>query len=59
MRISVAGSESIGSIWLTDVPDLDAGRSLLEGDPFYKSGLYKDVMFHCWRIGRVVDRFKV
>ena len=54
-----AGSESIGSIWLLDVPDLDAGRRLLEVDPFYKSGLYKDVMFHRWRFGRVFDRFKV
>lgn len=57
--LNEAGSESVGSTWLLDVPDLDAGRSFLEGDPFYKSGLYKDVMFHRWRFGRVFDRFKV
>ena len=53
------GSESVGSIMLLDLPDLDAGRELLEGDPFYKSGVYQDVMFHRWRFGRVFDRFKV
>ncbi len=54
-----AGEAAVGSIWLLDLPDLDAGRELLAGDPFYKSGLYQDVMFHCWRFGRVFDRFKV
>ncbi|MCZ6638255.1 MAG: YciI family protein [Alphaproteobacteria bacterium] len=54
-----AGADSVGSVWLLDVPDLDAGRELLEGDPFYKSGIYKDVAFHRWRFGRVFDRFKI
>ena len=54
-----AGTNSVGSIWLLDVPDLEAGRALLESDPFYKSGIYKDVMFHRWRFGRVFDRSKV
>ena len=54
-----AGTESVGSIWLLDVPDLDAGRELLAGDPFYKAGIYQDVMFQRWRFGRVFDRFKV
>jgi uncharacterized protein YciI len=53
------GTETVGSIWLLDVPDLDAGRALLEGDPFYKAGIYRDTMFHRWRFGRVFDRFKV
>lgn len=53
------GTEPVGSIWLLDLPDLDAGRALMEGDPFFKSGIYKDVMFHRWRFGRVFDRFKV
>lgn len=52
------GTESVGSIWLLDLPDLDAGRKLLDGDPFFKSGIYKDVMFKRWRFGRVFDRFK-
>jgi len=54
-----AGTESVGSIWLLDLPDLDAGRALLEGDPFYQSGVYKDILFRRWRFGRVFDRFKV
>ena len=33
------GVDSVGSVWLLDVPDLKAGRDLLEGDPFYKSGM--------------------
>ena len=53
------GAESVGSIWLLDIPNLDAGRTLLDGDPFYKSGIYKDVLYHRWRFGRVFDRFKV
>ena len=54
-----AGTEPVGSIWLLDVADLEAARALLEGDPFYRSGLYKDVTLHRWRFGRVFDRFKV
>ncbi len=54
-----AGAAPVGSIWLLDVPDLDAGREVLEGDPFYKSGIYKDATYHRWRFGRVFDRFKV
>ncbi len=54
-----AGADPIGSVLLLDVPDLDAGRALLDGDPFHKAGIYKDVMYHRWRFGRVFDRFKV
>ena len=54
-----AGTEPVGSVWLLDLPDLDAGRELLHADPFYKSGIYQDVTFHRWRFGRVFDRFKV
>ncbi|MDH3739026.1 MAG: YciI family protein [Alphaproteobacteria bacterium] len=53
------GTQSVGSLWLLDVPDLHAGHTLLEGDPFYAAGLYKEVLFHRWRFGRVFDRFKV
>jgi len=53
------GAEPVGSVWLLDVPDLDAGRALLEGDPLYRSGVHKDTMFRRWRFGRVFDRFKV
>jgi uncharacterized protein YciI len=53
------GTGTIGSVWLLDVPSLDAGLELLEGDPFYTSGVYKNAMFHRWRFGRVFDRFKV
>ncbi len=53
------GTDPVGSIWLLDLPDLDAGRELLAGDPFYASDLYSQVTFHRWRFGRVFDRFKV
>jgi uncharacterized protein len=53
------GAQTIGSVWLLDVPSLAAGRELFEGDPFYTSGVFKDVTFHRWRFGRVFDRFKV
>ena len=53
-----AGTEPVGSVWLLDLPDLDAGRALLEGDPLYRSGVYRDKMFRRWRFGRVFDRFK-
>ena len=46
------GAEPVGSVWLLDVPDLDAGRALLEGDPLYRSGVHKDTMFRRWRFGR-------
>jgi uncharacterized protein YciI len=42
------GSKSIGSIWLLDLPNLDTRRELLEGDPFYKSGIYKEEMLVRW-----------
>ncbi|NQU70293.1 MAG: hypothetical protein HQ514_07070 [Rhodospirillales bacterium] len=54
-----AGTESIGSVLLLDLPDLEAGRALFENEPFYKAGIYKDVKLHRWRFGRVLDRFKV
>lgn len=53
------GTESVGSIWLLDLLNLDAGRKLLKGDPFYKSGIYEEEMLVRWRFGRVFDRFKV
>jgi uncharacterized protein YciI len=52
------GAESVGSILLLDVPDMDAGRQLMEIEPFHKAGLYQDVAFHRWRFARVFDRFK-
>lgn len=53
------GDQSVGSVFLLDVPDMDTGRELMEGEPFCQSGLYDTVMFHRWRFGRVFDRFKV
>ncbi len=52
------GADPIGSLMLLDVPDLDAGRELLAGDPFRKAGIYKETTYHRWRFGRVLDRFK-
>ena len=54
-----AGTTSIGSVLLLDVPDLAAARKLTEEEPFYKAGLYKKTMLNRWRFGRVFDRFKV
>ena len=52
------GVDSIGTLLLLDVPDLDSGDKLLKGDPFRKAGIYKELMYHRWRFGRVLDRFK-
>jgi len=52
------GADSIGTLMLLDVPDLDAGDKLLKGDPFRKAGIYAELMYHRWRFGRVLDRFK-
>jgi uncharacterized protein YciI len=52
------GERPIGSVLLLDVPDMDAARVFMEQEPFYSGGLYKDINFHRWRFGRVMDRFK-
>ena len=56
--VSDDGEESIGSVFLLDVPDMDAARAFMEQEPFYSNGVYKDINFHRWRFGRVMDRFK-
>lgn len=53
------GVSPLGSVILMDIPDLAAGRALLENEPFYKAGCYQDITFHRWRFGRVFDRYKV
>jgi len=57
--LNEAGTESIGNVWLLDLPNLDAGRSLVNNEPYNKAGLYQDATLHRWRFGRVFDRFKV
>jgi uncharacterized protein YciI len=52
------GEQPIGSVLLLDVPDMDAARAFMEQEPFYSNGVYKDINFHRWRFGRVMDRFK-
>jgi hypothetical protein len=37
---------------------MDAARVFMEQEPFYSNGVYKDINFHRWRFGRVMDRFK-
>jgi uncharacterized protein YciI len=52
------GAGVLGSVLLLDVPDMAAARAFLEREPFYSHGVYKDVILHRWRFGRVMDRFK-
>ena len=52
------GEQPIGSVLLLDVSDMDAARAFMEQEPFYSNGVYKDINFHRWRFGRVMDRFK-
>ena len=52
------GEQPIGSVLLLDVSDMDAARAFMEQEPFYSHGVYKDINFHRWRFGRVMDRFK-
>jgi uncharacterized protein YciI len=53
------GASPAGSVILMDIPDMAAGRALLENMPFFKAGCYQDVTFHRWRFGRVFDRYKL
>lgn len=53
------GEKGIGSVLLLDIPDMEAARTFMADEPFYKAGCYVDVTFHRWRFGRVFDRFKV
>jgi uncharacterized protein len=48
----------IGSVLLLDVPDMNTARAFMEQEPFYGNGVYKEINFHRWRFGRVMDRFK-
>jgi len=50
--------QPIGSVLLLDVSDMDAAQVFMEQEPFYSNGVYKDINFHRWRFGRVMDRFK-
>jgi hypothetical protein len=52
------GEEPIGNVLLLDVPDMDTAWMFIEQEPFYSNGVYKDINFHRWRFGRVMDRFK-
>ena len=52
------GEQPIGSVLLLDVPAMDTARVFMEQEPFYSNGVYKDINFHRWRFGRVMDRFK-
>ena len=53
------GAAPLGSVILMDIPDMAAGRALLEKEPFFKAGCYRDITFHRWRFGRVFDRYKL
>jgi uncharacterized protein YciI len=53
------GASPLGSVILMDIPDMAAGRALLEKEPFFKAGCYQDITFHRWRFGRVFDRYKL
>jgi len=57
--LDFAGDKPVGNVFLLDVPDLDTGHELMQGEPYYQSGLYAKKLFHRWRFGRVFDRFKV
>ncbi len=57
--LSDDGAAQVGSVILLDVPDVAAGRSFLENEPFFKAGCFRDVTFHRWRFGRVFDRYKL
>ena len=53
------GTETVGSVILLDLPDLETGRKLFEDEPFHKAGVYREANLYRWRFGRVLDRFKV
>ena len=53
------GKQSIGSVYLLDITNMDAARAFIENEPFYKAGCFETTIFHRWRFGRVFDRFKM
>jgi len=53
------GAALVGSVLLMDIPNMAAARELLQNEPYYKAGCYRDITFHRWRFGRVFDRYKV
>jgi len=57
--LSDDGETQVGSVFLIDVRDMNAAHELKNNMPFYKGGLFADVVFHRWRFGRVFDRFKM
>jgi hypothetical protein len=56
--VSDDAKEIIGSVLLLEVADMNAARAFMEQEPFYSNGVYKDINFHRWRFGRVMDRCK-
>lgn len=52
-------TQSLGSVLLLDMPDMDAARDFIANEPFNKAGLYENPMLTRWRFGRIFDRFKV
>ena len=56
--VSDEDEQPVGSVLLLDVPDMDTARGFMEKEPFFSHGVYKQINFHRWRFGRVMDRFK-
>ncbi|MFT6582490.1 MAG: YciI family protein [Alphaproteobacteria bacterium] len=52
-------TQSLGSVLLLDMPDMDAARDFIANEPFNKAGLYDTPTLTRWRFGRIFDRFKV
>ncbi|MDP6926756.1 MAG: YciI family protein [Rhodospirillales bacterium] len=53
------GEEQIGSLLLTDVPDMETARQFKDEMPFVKAGLFSETVFNRWRFRRLYDRFKM
>ncbi|MFQ5519920.1 MAG: YciI family protein [Candidatus Methylomirabilia bacterium] len=42
----IYAQEPVVSVLLLDVSDMDAARTFMEREPFYKNGVYREMNFH-------------
>jgi uncharacterized protein YciI len=56
----VSDDEYTGSVHIVDLPDRSAAEAFAFDDPYYRAGVFRDVMVHRWRnvLGRTMWQFE-
>jgi len=52
------GETRVGSVFLLDVANMEMAHEFKDNMPFFKQGLYQNIIFHRWRFGRTFDKLK-